>query len=383
MKLRSLPPVDLTYCLNIHPGETADDLERAIAGPACTVRDRVGRGRPFGLGLRVSRQAATELLQPGRLERIRALLGERDLYAFTINGFPFGSFHAQRVKEKVYAPDWTSAERRDYTNDLATILAALLPEGMEGSISTVPVSFKPWVQGEGGARVAAANLLECAGHLRRVEEETGRHIHLGLEPEPACYLETTSECIGFFDRHLREGAARTHLGVCFDTCHVAVEHEDPCEAWDRYVAAEILISKVQISAALACRAEEASIRALQPFCEPVYFHQTLLRPPEGAIAAWTDLPDALADPRARAGGELRVHFHVPLFWEGAGALRSTSATLTRPFFERLASGACPHLEIETYTFDVLPPALRGVGVAESIAREYEWVLPRLEAGISR
>ncbi len=33
----------------------------------------------------------------------------------------------------------------------------------------------------------------------------------------------------------------------------------------------------------------------------------------------------------------------------------------------------PHLEIETYTWDVLPAELKASAV-ESIAREYEWAL---------
>ena len=39
----------------------------------------------------------------------------------------------------------------------------------------------------------------------------------------------------------------------------------------------------------------------------------------------------------------------------------------------LRTGATSHVEIETYTFDVLPKALHPGDVVKSIAREYEWV----------
>jgi hypothetical protein len=297
------------------------------------------------------------------------------MYGFTINGFPYGNFHKTRVKEAVYQPDWRTSERRDYTNRLADILVALLPHGVEGSISTVPVSYKPWMTGPADVEKAARMLLDCVKHLDHLHRETGKLIHLGLEPEPCCYLETTGEFITFYKALLAQGPedlVRRHLGVCLDTCHVAIPFEDLAAAIAEYRHEGIRISKIQLSAALEC--DGLSRAALKPFAEPVYFHQVKSRARDGSIGSWADLPDALAE---RGAEVLRIHFHVPLFWEGSGALRSTSSSLTPAFWQLVREGVTSHLEIETYTFDVLPEALRQSNVNESIAREFKWVLSRL------
>jgi sugar phosphate isomerase/epimerase len=378
MLIQQNPPLHLTYCLNIHPGESWAENLAAIRTHAVAVRARVAPDKRFGLGLRIGAKAAAELADRKAAENLRDVLADHQLYAFTINGFPYGNFHTSRVKESVYQPDWRTPERRDYTNRLADILSALLPHGVEGSISTVPVSFKPWMNGANDEGQAAAMLLESVQHLDRIHRETGRLIHLGLEPEPCCYLETTGESVAFFQRMFARGPEemlRRHLGVCFDTCHSAIQFEELDRAIDAYRAGGIRISKIQLSAALEC--EAAARGALEPFAEPVYLHQVKGRAADGSIRSWTDLPDALKG--ARDGETLRVHFHVPLFWEGAGELRSTSKCLTPEFWKLVREGASPHLEIETYTFDVLPEPLRKMNVVDSIAREFNWVHSKLHA----
>lgn len=369
----------LTYCLNIHPGETWAEHVAAIQTYACAVRDRVAPDRPFGLGLRISAAAARTLRDAAARAAFRDLLARERLYAFTINGFPFGAFHRARVKEQVYRPDWRSAERLAYTCALADLLAAWLPEGMSGSISTVPVGFGADFTDPRAREQAADRLLECARYLARVEAQTGRHLHLGLEPEPACVLETVRDTLDFFEQlHRRAGAAaalvRRYIGVCLDTCHVALTFEDVAAAWSAYESAGIRVSKIQLSAALEVAG--APPEELARFVEPVYLHQVRMRRAGGAQAAWLDLPDALAAWPEDAE-VARVHFHVPLFWGGAGALRSTRDTLDTAFWRRLRSGACPHVEIETYTFDVLPPELRAGGVVDSISHEFNWAQARL------
>src|SRR5207302_8360778 len=199
MILRDSPPIHLTYCLNVHRGETWTENFAAIREHACAIRDRVSRGKPFGLGLRLSEAAARELAQIKAREAFKEFLAAENLYVFTINGFPFGRFHGARVKENVYAPDWRSPERLAYTRLLADILADLLPAGLEGSISTVPGSFKPGIKNETDVREMVCALAECASHFAKIESETGKLLHLGLEPEPACFLETTNETVAFFD----------------------------------------------------------------------------------------------------------------------------------------------------------------------------------------
>ena len=397
MVLQKTPPLHLTYCLNIHPGESWAENFSAIRDKAVAVKGTVAPDQWFGLGLRLAHDAAAQLAsEPALLEETREFLAANEMYAFSINGFPYGRFHAGPVKEKVYQPDWRTHERRDYTFLLADILTHFLPPGVDGSISTVPCSFKPWIT-EGADRwLMAHNLAAVVAYLAAIHDETGQDIHLGLEPEPDCYLETTAEMIGFFnDALLTEGvdevvritgrsragaeeAMRRHLGVCLDTCHVALQFEDPLEALGAYVAEGIRISKIQLSAALAATPGAATWTALSRFVEPVYLHQVKARGASGTRMSWSDLPVALQQaPAIPEIEELRVHFHVPLFFEQAGPLGSTSPTLTPEFFHALRRGVCSHLEIETYTFDVLPPEVHRGDVVKSIAREYAWVLGRL------
>jgi sugar phosphate isomerase/epimerase len=395
MRIASTPPVHLTYCLNVHRGEAWAENEAAIRTMAVAVRDRVGAPGPFGLGLRLGNRASLELLEPGALEGLRRLLAEQRLYAFTVNGFPYGSFHGTRVKENVYAPDWRTAERVEYTARLADVLAQILPEGVTGSISTVPGSYKAWVAGPVDRARIAGNLAEAALHLSALRERTGREIHLGLEPEPDCLIETTAETVAFFERdldgagaaHLRSrGVAsaaaraiiRRHVGVCFDTCHLAIQFEDLAAGVARLAAAGIRLSKVQISAAL--RAGAAARERLRDFCDAVYLHQVKVRGADGGIRGFGDLPDALAQAAsARAEGEWRVHFHVPLYAAAYRGLETTAGELTPEFFRAALRAGAEHFEIETYTFDVLPDALKARGVVASVADEYAWVRARLDA----
>ena len=386
----------LTYCLNVHAGEMwAENLE-AIERHALVVRDRVCPGKPFGLGLRLSAQAARELSDPDLCNSFKAFLARQDLYVFTVNAFPYGRFHGGRVKERVYQPDWSTDARRDYTNRVADILSALLPEGVDGSISTVPGAFKLLVRDETDQQAMAEKMMDCVAHLAQIHRDTGREIHLGLEPEPACFLETTDEFLSFFNGVLlghgrdylvgfsgenadtAEQWIRRHLGVCLDTCHAALQFEDAAGCMDRYVAAGVRLSKVQLSAALEVSNTESARMALRAFDEPVYLHQVRARCVDDNLLRWNDLPDALAAlPRQPMAETVRVHYHVPLFWSGDSPLDTTAAGLSDVFWKKLQQGACTHLEIETYTFDVLPNTLKAGSVDESIAREFQWVMEKM------
>ncbi len=392
------PPLHLTYCLNIHPGESWGENFAAIREKTVEVKARVSADQWFGLGLRLSAQGAAELADEATREEAMDFFREHQLYPFSVNAFPYGRFHQGPVKENVYAPDWRMPERRDYTIQTADVLAAMLPEGIEGSISTVPCSFKPWVTTEEEKIAMVDNLAACVAYLSALHDDTGRMIHLGLEPEPDCFLETTNETVSFFENFLyRRGAeevarilglyrsdaeqlVRKHLGVCFDTCHVALQFEDLTESLRAYKSAGILISKVQLSAALRAKSDPDSWEALRSFVEPVYLHQVKGRTGAGTRFAWYDLPPALEElsdfPEVK---DLRVHFHVPLFAAPTGLIGSTADTLTPEFFHELRGGVCSHLEIETYTFDVLPPEIHPGDLVKSIAREYSWVMERLGA----
>ncbi len=362
----------LTYCLNVHPAETWEDTFESIRTCAVQVRDLVAPGVSFGLGLRISHIAAVTLGHPAKLAELKAFLKENNLYVFTINGFPYGPFHGVTVKQDVYKPDWRMDERVEYTLQLADILAELLPDGMSGSISTVPCSYKSWIKGTADRELMIKNLIKCVRHLQKIEAETGKEIHIGLEPEPDCYLETTDEVLDFFSHDaLADEGVRRHLGVCFDTCHLAVEYEDLCEALDKIVDAGILVSKIQISSALKRDIDDGCQDVLSQFNDDVYLHQVKSRGEDGVVVSSPDLNDFFNE---MPEGDCRVHCHVPLYFEGNDDVGSTASELTREFFGKVAEYGIEHLEIETYTFDVLPEDLKKLGVVGSIVKEYEWVV---------
>lgn len=391
----------LGYCTNIHAGETWDEVFGNVDRHVRAVRALTAPDAPFGIGLRLSAVAARQLATPDTLEAFRGYLSANDLYVFTINGFPHGAFSsvAGSVKERVYRPDWLEDERLTYTDQLAAILAALAPEGVEGSISTVPGCFEErGSTREAGPRVAE-RLLAHAASLWRLREATGRAVTLALEPEPHCMLETTADAVAFFEAHVfarhaiaafaratrldppkAESVLRHHLGVCLDACHAAVQFETPDEAISRLVNAGVRILKVQVSAGLRVVPPDAAARAaLAPFAEGVYLHQVVAK--SGAhLRRYLDLPQALADAaRAEhaAGQEWRVHFHVPVFREQLGPFQNTQAFLA-PLLRRLGrEDVCRHLEVETYTWDVLPAEYRREPVVNAIVRELTWTRVQL------
>jgi hypothetical protein len=300
------------------------------------------------------------------------------------------------VKDNVYAPDWRNPERVQYTRELGKILASWLTEGTEGSISTVPGSYAPWIKTHDDELMMARHLGSIAAEFATLENNTGRRVHLGLEPEPDCFLETTAQTLAFFRSALPEGAipeirrtlgcgdseAETillrHVGVCFDTCHVALQYENLAASLKAFRDAGVLLSKIQLSAALQAPATKETYAALSAFREPIYLHQVKGRATDGSVRSWPDLPEALeALPSTDDLEELRVHFHVPLFVSPNAPLASTASTLDDDFWNEVRSGTCPHLEIETYTFDVLPPEVHPGDIVKSISEEYRWVLKKL------
>lgn len=381
----------LTYCTNIHPGESWAEVRLALAEHTLAVKQRVCPEAAFGIGLRLSARAAAELLEGDRLSDFAAWLREHDLYVFTLNGFPFGPFHGTPVKDAVYRPDWSEPERTAYTDQLAEILAALVPDGEHGTISTVPGCFRPLVAPD-RLDAIANNLVDQAASLWRRREAGGPSLSLCLEPEPHCMLETVAETIAFFhDRLLAatararfaaatgcndaqaEAALRHHLAVCLDTCHAAVEFEDARGCVEDLVRAGLTLGKVQVTTGLHVPDIEAAAPLLRGYADAVYLHQVVVAGASG-LRRFLDLPEALD---AHAAGEVergpwRVHFHVPVFLADLGTFTNTQAFVTDALEEIRRLDATRHYEVETYTWDVLPQSHRDVPVAEAIARELEW-----------
>jgi len=386
----------LTYCSNIHAGESLAEVMASLARHLPAIKAQVAPDRPFGVGLRLGAAAAAGLAEPSALAQLKRFLADGGYYVFTLNGFPYGAFHGRAVKQDAYKPDWSDPARLAYTNRLADILSELLPAGEEGSVSTVPCTFKPWAAGR--LETITEHLLRHVAHLVGIAARTGQAISLALEPEPCCYLETIEETVAFFKERmfareavarlaaltglstpLAEAALRRHIGVCYDVCHAAVEFEDPRDSIARLRAEGILIGKLQLSSALRIAAlDAASARQLSAFAEPVYLHQAVQKF-DGALVRYADLPQALDAGGAPAGAELRVHFHVPVFLEKMEHFGTTQAFLAQVLAQHRAEPVSRHLEVETYTWDVLPAAYRTADLSAAIAREIDWVKAQLLA----
>ena len=370
----------LAYCTNVHRGETWAETFSALEKYTLAVKRRVSATKPYAIGLRLSSQAANELARPNEIATFKRWLDKNGCYVFTINGFPFGKFHGERVKEQVYVPDWTSNQRVDFTNQLFDILAHLVPANIEGSVSTVPGSFKEFIKSPDQLRVIRKNIFSSIEHAARVSTSSGRRMHLALEPEPLCLLETTHETAMFFERlraeYQNDPRINEHLGVNYDTCHIAVEYEEPAAAIAALQKHNIRISKLHLSSALKVKDSPEAREALAPFAESTYLHQVIARGHDGKLTRHRNLPDALITPEA---DEWRVHFHVPLHWEPAGVLQNTSDHLIGVLdVLRANPSLCAHLEMETYTWEVMPPELKSRDVVDQLASEYEWTLARLQ-----
>ncbi len=369
MSLSFLP---LSYCTNVHTGLTIAQVEQGLT--EFTVPAGKQFGSPLAAGLWLAQPVIRELLaEPDRVRRFGERVAELGLSTYTLNAFPYGDFHSERVKENVYIPDWTQPIRLEYSWECARVLSdllrATLPAGTEGSLSTVPLGFKMLATDADFETACILNLIELSRRLARLEATMGTLIRLAIEPEPCCVLETTAETVAFFHR-LRERAAdenaldavNNHLGVCYDVCHQSVEFEDVAESIATLAREQIRINKVHITCALQViqPGENAAAReALAHFVEPRYLHQTFARSPSGAVCRVIDLTAELArtPPAEFANADCwRIHFHVPVDAERIGPLETTRADLKLALAAVKKLAYAPHLEVETYTWNVLPEA---------------------------
>lgn len=375
----------LAYCTNIHAAESWSDTFAALQNHAMRVKELLHGAspllEPFPLAPRLSALAARELLQGNHLQEFQDWVSAQNCRVFTINGFPFGAFHGTRVKEDVYRPDWTEPQRLNYTLDLFRILVTFLKPGEQGSVSSLPGSFKAFVADESKI---IAQLLTCADTIEALSVESGCDLHLGLEPEPLGHFENCEETVAFFGRLFAAAKdpamVARRIGVNYDTCHFALEYDDCETSLTALQQAGIRISKVHLSSALALDPhDEKSLQALQVFQEPTYLHQVMLRHRGGQITRFSDLPEFFqhALPVAEDVCEARVHFHIPLDAEPKAPLRSTREHARQLLaYRQHHPGFCTHYEIETYTWGVLPGGMQRP-IEEQLAAEYRWVLEHL------
>lgn len=393
MTPRSHPDLRLTYSMNVHSGDSFMDQWSAAKYCAVKVRESITpECGNFGLGLRLSNQAVEEALGGNLLSDFSKWCHDEGFHVFTINGFPFGNFHEPPVKSRVYRPDWTGVDRVYYTRKLFDALSRLPNDRTYGSVSTVPLFYRPDYQGLEETNTAIAicvkHLIEMAEYLEALSEKSERDLVLALEPEPWCCLESSGDVVDFYETHLlpaaggqKEPLIRKRIGVCIDTCHCALAYECPAEVISKLKGKGIRIAKIQISAAPAFSNEPAWLSKMQDFVDPVYLHQTAAMV-NGRIHRWQDLNQAISDLSLMNNWhDARVHYHVPLHWPGSGDVATTRNVMNTSFWLTVNGSGCEHLEIETYTFNILPAPLKQESLVNSLVGEYRWVLESLSNSI--
>jgi hypothetical protein len=386
----------LSYCSNIHPGEDWKEHFAVLQGSIPQIKASVCPDASMGIGLRLANQASIDLSEKSNLDSFKNWLDANNCYVFTMNGFPYGGFHNVVVKDQVHAPDWTTKERTDYTIRMFGLLAKLLPENLsEGGISTSPLSYRFWWKTtdtlEEATRKATQNMISVVESLVELKATTGKTLHLDIEPEPDGILENSEEYLDWYNNYLlpmgieqlaskgfsaeqATDAIKTHIQLCYDVCHFAVGFEHPQTVIDKLDAQGIKVGKIQISSALKVDfSSDAAekLKVIAQYNEPTYLHQVVAQKKDGGFVKFPDLTEAIAgfDENILSW---RVHFHVPLFIENYGMLASTRSDIVDTINVHKEKLFTNHLEIETYTWGVLPTEFQAP-LNESIIREINWV----------
>ncbi|HMB74561.1 MAG TPA: metabolite traffic protein EboE [Gammaproteobacteria bacterium] len=388
----------LSYSTLVHPGDTWPEMWDSLRKYVPQVKSRVCPDGPFGVSLRISASSAQTLTgSPEQRAELKQFLADNDMYLYTVNAFPYGPFKNTLVKERVYEPDWRSDERAVYTMQVADILAEIAAPGIDPTIQSPPLGFKPRVTGPEVVEAFTRQVIRVVAHLVRLKAEKGRKVRLALEPEPYCFLETTEEALRYFKEHLyakdsvlalsqatglssaaAEAALRDHLGMVYDICHQAVEFEDIGTSLQALADAGIPVFKLQEAAAVQVPdVGPDQIEALRRFADTVYLTQTVEQR-DGRIKRFLNLEDAFEayerDPGPR---EWRIHFHVPVFLEDLGDFKTTRFAIEDALRFHKANKLSPHLEIETYTWDVLPEHLKTGDIVDYVEMELDWVKGQL------
>jgi hypothetical protein len=394
----------LTYCTNIHAGKNWSEDFAALKENFPIIKNAVSPDAPLGLGLRLSNEASLSLMQESSLTEFKDWLTENSAYVFTMNGFPYGEFHNTVVKEDVHTPDWTTDDRREYTIRLFHILAQLLPAGMEGGISTSPLSYRHWFHTPEELKVAVQtatlNIVTVIKELIHIYQSTGVILHLDIEPEPDGILETGREFIDWFNGEFLDLGIpelensfnvsadeakvflQRHLNLCYDVCHFAIGYENHADVLRELQRNDIKVGKIQISAALKgnlivdADSKLALKTAFSNFNEPTYLHQVVALKGDGSVLRYRDLPAALEDFNHPEVAQWRAHFHVPISIEEIGVLESTQSDIIDVLNLQKSNPFTNHLEVETYTWEVLPEQIK-LPITQSISKELQWVLDQL------
>ena len=388
----------LTYSTLVHPADDWEQIWQSLNTYVPKVKERFAGNQRFGVSLRLSAKSAETLVNSkAERDKLRKFLDDQNMYLYTVNAFVYGHFKGELVKEQVYEPDWRSEERTRYTMNVASVVADIAPADVMPSIQTSPLGFKPRVTGPEVVQRYTDNVLRVTKHLIELEAKTGVTVTLGLEPEPYCFLETTDETVDYFTNHLYSGASaeklakisglpiaeaiaalRKHVGIVYDICHLAVEYEDITQSLQKLVDAGVPIVKLQEAAALHMpEVTQQVVDTLKRYSKTIYLTQTIEKR-DGKLIKYLNLEDAFAawekDPGPR---EWRTHIHVPVFLDDLGQFRTTRFAIADALKFHKQKPLSRHLEVETYTWDMLPDSLKTGDIVEYVCRELDWVRGQL------
>jgi len=390
----------LTYSTLVHPGDTWPEMWDSLNRYVPQVKARVSPNKSFGVSLRLSASSAQTLTgNPAEREKLKDFLKQNDMYLYTVNAFPYGPFKNRVVKKDVYEPDWSTDLRSTYTMQVADILADVAAPHVQPSIQSPPLGFKPKVTGPEYVNEFTRHVISTVAHQVKLEKKTGRTVTLCLEPEPACFLETTDEAVDYFNNHLyasdavsmlvkatglnksqAEAALRKHLGMVYDICHQAVEYEDIGASLRKLADNGIPVFKLQEAAALRVpNVTKETVDAMRPFADTVYLTQTIEKS-DGKLNRYLNLEDAFAafEQNPKAKREWRTHVHVPVFLDKIGEhFETTRFAIEDALKFHKKYKLSPQLEIETYTWDVLPDSMKTGSIVDYVQRELDWVKGQL------
>jgi hypothetical protein len=388
----------LTYSTLVHPADDWEQIWQSLNTYVPKVKERFAGNKRFGVSLRLSAKSAQTLVNSkADRDKLRKFLDDQNMYLYTVNAFVYGHFKGELVKEQVYEPDWRSEERTQYTMNVASVVADIAPKDVLPSIQTSPLGFKPRVTGPDVVESYTNNVLRVAKHLVDLEQKTGVTVTLGLEPEPYCFLETTDETVDYFTNHLYAGksvekfakmsglpiaeaiaALRRHVGIVYDICHLAVEYEDITQSLQKLVNAGVPIVKLQEAAALHMpEVTQPVVDTLKRYSKTIYLTQTIEKK-DGKFTKFLNLEDAFAAWDKKPGPrEWRTHIHVPVFLEDLGQFRTTRFAIADALKFHKQKPLSRHLEVETYTWDMLPDSLKTGDIVDYVCRELEWVRGQL------
>jgi hypothetical protein len=389
----------LTYSTLVHPADNWEQLYHSLVTYLPKVKARIAGNKSFGVCIRLSASSAQTLAHSAaERDKLKKFLSDNDMYIYTANAFVYGHFKGAAVKEQVYEPDWRSEERTQYTINVADVLADVCPPGSAPSIQTAPLGFKARVTGADVVASYTENVLRVVAHLIALEAKTGRIVQLALEPEPFCFLETTDETVAYFKDHIFTGQAaerlaklahipvaeaigalRRHLGIVYDICHQAVEYEDITASLQKLVDAGVPIFKLQEAAALyVAEVTQGAVDTLKRYAKTIYLTQTLEKR-NGKLNRYLNVDDAIAAFERDPGGprEWRTHIHVPVFLDDLGQFRTTRFAIEDALRFHKKEPLSRHLEVETYTWDMLPDSLKTGDIVDYVCRELDWVRGQL------